>query len=308
MLISTPWAPSMDRSSSSGLEIAARAASTARSSPRAVPVPISATPISFMIVRTSAKSRLMSPWIVMRSEIPRTALKRTSSASLKASCTAVFLPASASSRWLGMVITVSTTRCSSSRPCSACFMRTRPSKRKGLVTTPTVRAPTSRATSARTGAAPVPVPPPSPAVTNTMSVPSSSSRIRSRTSSAAPRPLSGSAPQPRPRVISPPSWILFGARLCWSACASVFAAMNSTPWRPDSIMLLSALPPPPPTPITLIEARWFDAFSNSSSSRPPSSPALRRSRSSCSARVRSEPDRVRLDISHPPARSHPRKM
>jgi len=42
---------------------------------------------------------------------------------------------------------------------------------KGLVTTPTVRMPSERATSAITGAAPVPVPPPMPAVMNTMCAP-----------------------------------------------------------------------------------------------------------------------------------------
>jgi hypothetical protein len=42
----------------------------------------------------------------------------------------------------------------------------------GLVTTPTVSAPTSRATRASTGAPPVPVPPPIPAVMKIMSEPS----------------------------------------------------------------------------------------------------------------------------------------
>ena len=48
-----------------------------------------------------------------------------------------------------------------------------PSKPKGLVTTATVRMPSSLATAATTGAAPVPVPPPRPAVTKTMSAPAS---------------------------------------------------------------------------------------------------------------------------------------
>ena len=52
-------------------------------------------------------------------------------------------------------------------------MRCVPSKWKGLVTTPTVRMPCSRAARAMTGAAPVPVPPPMPAVMNTMLAPSS---------------------------------------------------------------------------------------------------------------------------------------
>src|SRR5215211_4372963 len=37
-----------------------------------------------------------------------------------------------------------------------------------------------------------------------------------------------------------------------SACASVLAQTKSTPWRPASIMLLTALPPAPPTPNTVI--------------------------------------------------------
>ena len=53
-------------------------------------------------------------------------------------------------------------------PCSAMRMRCAPSKWKGLVTTPTVRMPCSRAARAMIGAAPVPVPPPMPAVTKIM--------------------------------------------------------------------------------------------------------------------------------------------
>ena len=45
-------------------------ASMARFSPTASPVPISAMPIPFMIARTSAKSTLMNPGVVIRSEIP----------------------------------------------------------------------------------------------------------------------------------------------------------------------------------------------------------------------------------------------
>ena len=44
---------------------------------------------------------------------------------------------------------------------------------KGVVTTPTVRMPASRAMSAIVGAAPVPVPPPMPAVMKHMCAPSS---------------------------------------------------------------------------------------------------------------------------------------
>ena len=70
MLMITPRAPFTDAPSSSGLEIARRAASTARFSPSATPVPIIATPIPDMIVFTSAKSRLISPGTRIRSEMP----------------------------------------------------------------------------------------------------------------------------------------------------------------------------------------------------------------------------------------------
>ena len=80
-----------------------------------------------------------------------------------------------SNRSLGITSSVSTFDASSSIPNSACSARFLPSKPNGRVTTPTVSAPSSRASSAMTGAAPVPVPPPSPAVTNTMSAPLSAS-------------------------------------------------------------------------------------------------------------------------------------
>ena len=235
--------------------------------------------------------------------MPRTALSRTSSANLKASIMPVPLPASASSRWFGMVISVSTTSCSSSIPRSPCRARTLPSNMKGFVTTPTVRAPISRATSATIGAAPVPVPPPIPAVTKTMSEPSSCSRSRSRASRADARPRSGFAPQPKPRVTSAPSWIFTGARLNLRAWASVFAAMNSTPERAESIMVLSALPPPPPTPITLMLAFWCDEPSNSSRSRPSSGPSSSSSTGSLAWLFRCPPPcLLRFDILLSPPR------
>ena len=73
-------------------------------------------------------------------------------------------------------------------PASAERMRRVPSNRNGLVTTPTVRMPLLRATSAMTGAAPVPVPPPMPAARNTMLHPSSARPISATVSSAAARP------------------------------------------------------------------------------------------------------------------------
>ena len=69
MLNKTPVAPSID-SSNKGLLTAWRAASTARFSPVALPIPISAGPVFSMTVLTSAKSTLIIPGEVMRSEMP----------------------------------------------------------------------------------------------------------------------------------------------------------------------------------------------------------------------------------------------
>ena len=69
-LMMTPRDPFTDAPSSSGLEMARRAASIARSWPSAIPVPIMASPMPAMIVLTSAKSRLISPGTRIRSEMP----------------------------------------------------------------------------------------------------------------------------------------------------------------------------------------------------------------------------------------------
>src|ERR1700749_1882260 len=45
-----------------------------------------------------------------------------------------------------------------------------------------------------------------------------------------------------------------------NACASVLATMKSPPDRPDTIMLLTALPPAPPTPQTMM--RGFNSLSS----------------------------------------------
>src|SRR5579859_4145467 len=133
-------------------------------------------------------------------------------------------------------------------------MRLRPSNWKGLFTTPTVSAPPSRAIRAITGADPVPVPPPIPAVTNTISASARTSRSASSSSSAALRPISGLPPVPRPRVSICPICMRIGAVLFCSACASVFTETKSTLRKPAAIMWLTALPPQPPAPITLIRA------------------------------------------------------
>ena len=205
MFTSRPLAPLRSMSSKSGLLIDRSAASRARPSPVAVPVPIMAEPISDMTVFTSAKSTLIIPGRMMRSAIPCTAPNNTSLASLNASSRLVLLPITSRSFSLGTVISESTCCSNSFRPSSAIARRFRPSKLKGRVTTATVRIPMSRATSATIGAPPVPVPPPMPAVTNTISAPCNASAIRSRSSRAAARPISGFAPAPRPLVIELPN-------------------------------------------------------------------------------------------------------
>ncbi len=251
---STPWAPSID-ASRSGEEIASSAACTARSSPRAEPMPMSADPAPCMTDFTSAKSRLIRPGVVMRSVMPCTPECSTWSAEWKAAIADTLRSDIDRSRSFGMTISVSTSSRRFSMPLSAWTARRRPSNVNGRVTTPTVSAPSERAIRATTGAPPVPVPPPSPAVTKTMSAPRRTSSISSAWSSAAFLPTSGSAPAPRPRVSSRPTSSLTSASDIRRACASVLIAMNSTPLRPTSIMRLTAFTPPPPMPTTFITAR-----------------------------------------------------
>ena len=176
-----------------------------------------------------------------------------SSATRKASVSGVPSGTICSSLSLDTTMSVSTLPFISRMAERACCMRLRPSKPKGLVTTPTVRAPASLAHSATTGAAPLPVPPPMPAVTNTKSASWTIFIISSRLSSAALCPTAGLPPAPRPRDVVVPMLSFFGAMLLASACASVLSVHISTPIMPAlSIMRFTALPPPPPTPMTLI--------------------------------------------------------
>ena len=125
-----------------------------RCSPVAEPMPIIAAPIPDITVLTSAKSTLIMPGWTMNSVIPCTASSNTSLAALKAFIKDTLLPSTGNNFWLGIVIKESTYFSSSRMPCSAtdCFFL--PSKRKGLVTTATVRIPISRAICAITGMAP----------------------------------------------------------------------------------------------------------------------------------------------------------
>ena len=228
ILTKTPLAPVKSISSSSGLQMADLAASSALFSPRPEPDPIIAIPFSDITVRTSAKSTLILPLHVINSATPCTAPNNTSFAALNASSKLISLPSSLKSFSFGMVIKESTYCVNSSIPLSAISPRFRPSKENGRVTTATVRTFISLANCATTGAAPVPVPPPIPAVMNTMSVPRNISTIKSVSSNAACLPTLGSAPAPRPLVTLSPNCRTFFILPLSRACASVLAQINST--------------------------------------------------------------------------------
>ena len=186
--------------SSNGLATASFTASIALSSPFAIPIPICASPLSFITVCTSAKSRLISAGRLIRSVIPCTACCNTSSAFFNASGMVVLRSTISSNLSFGITISVSTLSFKRSIPESALTIRVFASNLNGLVTTPTVRIPCSLAILATTGAAPVPVPPPIPQVTKTISAPLTAFSRSSAFSSAAFSPISGCAPAPSPLV------------------------------------------------------------------------------------------------------------
>ena len=161
--------------------------------------------------------------------------------------------------WLGMTIMVSTTCSNSSNPSSAMRRRRPPSNSKGRLTTPTVKIPFSRAAWAMTGALPVPVPPPNPAATKTMEEPSSISVISRIDSSAAIRPSSTRPPVPKPWVANTPIWMRLSAMEALRDWASVLTTTKSTPSSWEWIILLTALQPAPPAPITV--RRGFNSTS-----------------------------------------------
>ena len=173
--------PRADRTSwsISGLLIAWVAASCARCEPVAMPIPIIALPALGMIVRTSAKSRLMSPGQRDQVADPLDALaqhvvgdpERLDQARALLEHVQEPVVGDHDHRVGGVPQRLHAGR--------ACVLRRLPSNPNGDVTMATVSAPTSRAIRATTGAAPVPVPPPSPAVTNTMSEPRRAVLMRS---------------------------------------------------------------------------------------------------------------------------------
>src|ERR1035437_668745 len=185
----------------------------------------------------------------------------------------VFFCTTSRSRSLGMVIKVSTLALRPSAARSATSLRRTPSKLNGLVTMPIVSAPSSFAISATTGAAPEPVPPPRPAVMKTLAESRSASAIFSVSSSAALLPTFESPPAPRPLVILSPMRILWGASDWSSACASVLQAMNSTPIISARIIRLTALLPPPPTPMTRMSAKFSESDRSGIAYPPGGSPA-----------------------------------
>ena len=148
----------------------------------------------------------------------------------------VALSMAESRRSLGMTMMASTSLRSSSRPASAIRPRWRPSKKNGLVTTATVRQPSSLAIRATIGETPLPVPPPSPQVTKTMLAPLTTSWISSLVSSAARRPRSVFMPVPRPRVMFLPRWMRFLVSERCRSWLSVLTAMKSTPRTLQLIM------------------------------------------------------------------------
>ena len=137
---------------------------------------------------------------------------------------------------------------------SACFVRCLPSKANGLVTTPTVSAPQSRAICAMTGAAPVPVPPPMPAVTKTMSAPADrvgDAACSLRPTAAADLGVRAGAEALGQRVaeLDLVRRQVGVERLHVGVGDDELDAVEL-----PLIMVLTALPPPPPTPMTWIFA------------------------------------------------------
>ena len=187
---------------------------------------------------------------VISSEIPITASFRILSALANESFTEIGVSAYTSQSLSLLIIRMASTFFRiSSTPFSAriifCFF----SKRKGIVTIPIVSNPILRATLATTGADPVPVPPPMLAVMNTIFVPSLSRCSMSAIFfSASERPTSGLPPAPRPS----PSNIFTGTGDGASDLLSVLQTASVTPEIFSSYIFLTALHPPPPTPITLM--------------------------------------------------------
>ncbi len=242
--------------SSSGDWRASSTASTARFSENDSlvdsPMPMTAVPPFVRTVLKSAKSRLTRPGLVTISVTPFKAFASSSSDTRNAE----FSGRSGTrlkSLSFGITITVSAVFLSLACDSVAFCQRILPSTVKGNVTTATVTAPASLATSATTGAAPEPVPPPRPHVTKTRSAPCKAEAISSTLSFAEFSPTLGSEPAPSPPVSSAPSRTFLSATEYRRSCASVFIVIVSEPSTPISDKRVIVLQPAPPTPTTLIE-------------------------------------------------------
>ena len=115
------------------------------SSPRPAPVPMRASPPLRSTASTSAKSPLMMPGFRIRSAMPRTPWMSTPSATRKASFMVTRASQTFFRRSLLTTMTVSAVSRRLDRPDRARSPFLRPSQAKGVMTTATVRAPSSRA-------------------------------------------------------------------------------------------------------------------------------------------------------------------
>ena len=240
--------------SSSGLAIAARAALMARLSPDEYPMPISAVPASFMILRTSAKSVLMRPGVVIRSAMPWTPCRSTSSQILNALTIDVCSSEICSNRSFGITISVSTLSFSHSIPCCAWIRDVALEGERASHDPDGERAdaagnvgddrrPTGASASTFAGGDEDHV----CALEHLFDL---SAVLFCRGASDL-----GSGSCAEPAGALRPMSKFTSASLVNSACTSVFTAMNSTPLRPASTMRFTALQPPPPIPMTLIAAK-----------------------------------------------------
>ena len=236
--------------------MAAFDASVARSSPDPIPIPISADPAPDMTDFTSAKSRLISPGVVMSDVMPSTPWNRTWSAIRNASTIGML----GSATWSRPIVRHDDEGVDRLLQ----FGDTQVGLRGALASFEPER---SRHDPDREGS-------------------ESSGDLRHDRSAAGPgaaalaggdehhvgaledlldligcarwRPLCrprDRSRHPSPRVVSRPMSSLTSASDISSVWASVLTAMNSTPRRPASIIRFTAFTPPPPIPTTLITAR-----------------------------------------------------
>ena len=221
-----------------------------------------------MIARTSAKSRLMSPGIVMMSLIPWTPCRRTSSTTRKASRIEVSFWTTSLSRSFGTVIRVSTWALSSSAALlgDELALVALEAERLGH-DADRERALLLRELGHDRGRA-------GPGTATEPGRDEHHVGVGERLGDLLGILFRGaladgeSPPAPRPRVILSPIRILCGASDWSSAWASVLQAMNSTPIISARIIRLTALFPPPPTPMTLMSAKFSESERSGMASPP----------------------------------------